>query len=124
MYTSEHEGNLSGTERAVSAGIGTGLSLLVLRSGNPILRALAAIAGVALLARAAAGHCAVKAAVTGESSIGEGLRDQWNKMSGSRPRTRSSDAQEAVEEQANPQAMEEGFASGEPSSPTSFTATH
>lgn len=124
MYMSQHEGNLSGTERAVSAGIGAGLSLLVLRSGSPILRALAAIAGVALLARAAAGHCAVKAAVTGESSIGEGLRDQWDRMSGSRLRSRSSDAQEAVEEQANPQAMEEGFTSEAPSASTSYSAPH
>lgn len=124
MYTSEHEGNLSGTERAVSAGIGTGLSLLVLRSGSPILRALAAIAGVALFARAAAGHCAVKAAVTGESSIGEGIRDQWDRMSGSRSRSRSYDVQEAVEEQANPQAMEEGFTSGASSASTSYMGPH
>jgi len=97
----------------VSAGLGTGVSLLMLRSGNPILRALAAVTGLALLARAAAGHCAVKAAVTGESSIGEGLRDQWNRMSGRQ--TRSVDAQEAVEEQADPAAVEEGFTRGGPS---------
>ena len=85
--------------------------------------ALAAIAGVAMFARAAAGHCAVKAAVTGESSIGEGLRDQWNRISGSQPR--SLDAQEAVEEQANPEAMEEGFATGAaPSMSTPTTAPH
>lgn len=120
MYRSVQRGNLSGTERGVSAGIGTGLSLLVLRSGSPILRALAAVAGLALLARAAAGHCAVKAAVTGESSIGEGLRDQWNRMSGRQSRV--SDAQEAVEERADPQAVEEGFARGGPSvTPSTYT---
>jgi len=120
MYRSEQRGNLSGTERGVSAGIGTGLSLLVLRSGSPILRALAAVTGLALLARAAAGHCAVKAAVTGESSIGEGLRDQWNRMAGRQSRV--SDAQEAVEERAEPQAVEEGFARGGPSvTPSTYT---
>jgi hypothetical protein len=123
MYRSEQRGNLSGTERAVSAGIGAGLSLLMLRSGSPILRALAAVAGVGLLARATAGHCAVKAAITGESTIGEGLRDHWNKMSGSGRQTRVSDAQEAVEERGNPEALEEGVARGQPSM-ASTTASH
>jgi hypothetical protein len=122
MNTSGHDGNLSGTERAISAGIGTGLSLLLLRSGSPILRALAGVAGIALLARAAAGHCAVKAALTGQSSIGEGFRDQWNRMSGRQARI--SDAQEAVEERADPEAMEEGFAPGEPSASISTAARH
>jgi DUF2892 family protein len=122
MYNSEQGGNLSGTERAVSAGIGTGLSLLVLRSGSPILRALAGVTGLALLARAFAGHCAVKAAVTGESSIAEGMRNQWNKMSGRQSQV--SDTQEAVEERAQPEALEEGFAGGEPSVSTSATAQH
>ena len=106
----------------MSAGIGTGLSLLVLRSGSPILRALAALAGLALLSRAAAGHCAVKAAVTGESSLGEGLRDQWTRLSRRQPRL--SDAQDAVEEQADPAAMEEGFAPGGPSVSTSTGVRH
>ncbi len=122
MYRSEQGGNLSGTERAVSAGIGTGISLLVLRSGSPILRALAAVTGLALLARAAAGHCAVKAAVTGESSIGEGLRQQWNRMSGRQ--TRSADAQEAIEEQADPAALQEGVAPEGPSVSSPATARH
>lgn len=120
MYRSEHDGNLSGTERGVSAGIGTALSLLVLRSGSPILRALAGVAGLALLARAMAGHCAVKAAITGESSIGDGLRDQWNRMS--RTQTGLSDVQEAVEERGDPAAMEEGFATGRPSVSSSSSA--
>ncbi len=122
MYSSEQRGNLSGTERAVSAGIGAGLSLLVLRSGSPILRALAAVTGLALLARAAAGHCAVKAAVNGESSIGQGLRDQWDRMSGTQ--ARYPDPQEAIEEQADPAAVEEGLTPGEPSLSTSTAARH
>lgn len=121
MYRSEQRGNLSGTERAVSAGIGTGLSLLVLRSGSPILRALAAVGGLALLARATAGHCAVKAAITGESTIGEGLRDQWNKMSGRQ--AQFSNTQEAVEERGQPEALEEGLVREQPSMSTS-TAAH
>jgi hypothetical protein len=122
MYTSGHGGNLSGTERGVSAGIGTGLSLLMLRSRSPVLRALAGLAGLALLARAVAGHCAVKAAVSGESSMGQGLRDEWNRMARRRPRF--ADAQEAVEEQANPAAMEEGTAQEGPSVSSSATARH
>jgi hypothetical protein len=90
----------------VSAGIGTGLSLLALRSGSPILRALGAVAGLALLARAAAGHCAVKAAIMGERQ------------------PHFSDTQEAVEERAHPEALEEGFAPGGPTVSTSSTAQH
>lgn len=123
MYRSTRDGNLSGTERAVSAGIGTGLSLLVLRSGSPVLRAVAALAGVALFARAMAGHCAIKAAMTGESSIGAGLRDQWDRMSGGREPQVSS-AQEAVEERADPEAIEEGIAPGEPAASGATAARH
>jgi len=104
-------GNLSGTERAWSAAIGTALSMLVFRRSGPVLRSLAALAGAGLLARAAAGHCAVKAALSGESSIGDGLRDQWKRMSGAR--TDSFDAQEAVEERAHPTAVEEGLGTTE-----------
>jgi len=104
-------GNLSGTERAWSAAIGTALSMLVFRRSGPVLRTLAALAGAGLLARAAAGHCAVKAALTGESSIGDGLRDQWTRMSGTP--SDSLDAQEAVEELGDPTAVEEGPATTE-----------
>src|ERR1700748_3873715 len=59
----ERSGNLSGTERAVSGAIGLSLSVMALQRGSPWLRALAGVTGASLMARAAVGHCAVKAAL-------------------------------------------------------------
>ena len=36
--------------------------------------------GLSLLARGAAGHCAMKAALTGETSLTEGLKNQWQQL--------------------------------------------
>jgi hypothetical protein len=74
-------GNLSDTERAVSALMGVAFSITSLRRGSLWLRALAGVAGAGLLARALAGHCGVKAALTGHSSLREGIVDQWHGMS-------------------------------------------
>ncbi len=56
-------GNLSGPERTASAGIATALTWLAVRSSSPVLRIVAGAAAAALALRAAAGHCAVKAAL-------------------------------------------------------------
>lgn len=74
-------GNLSNNERIGSAIVGAVLSVLALRRGNPVFRTLEAAAGASLLARSVAGHCAVKAAMRGDSPLSEGLRDQWSHMS-------------------------------------------
>ena len=94
MNMSGQRGNLSEMERLGSAVIGTALSLLLFRSGRPVLRSLAAMAGAGFLARAVAGHCAVKAAIVGQG--------------------RMLDAEEAVEERADPAAVEEGVSANEP----------
>jgi hypothetical protein len=106
MKMSAQNGNLSGSERTWSAIFGTALSLLVLRRANPVLRSLAVAAGAGLLARAVAGHCGVKAALTGETSLGKGLQRQWSSMLGGQ--TKTFDAQESVEELADPVAVQEG----------------
>lgn len=77
----QQRGNLSSGERAGSALLGLGFTILAARGGGPLLRILAGIAGTSLVARAAAGHCAMKAAVTGESSFKEGLAEQWRRTS-------------------------------------------
>ena len=77
MIQTPATGNLSNTERTWSVLLGASLSLLALRRGNVTIRSLEALAGTALLARAIAGHCGVKAALGGHTSLGEGLRDQW-----------------------------------------------
>jgi uncharacterized membrane protein len=120
MHTSGQRGNLSQAERTWSAVIGTALSLLVLRRSSPALRSLTAAAGLGLLARAIAGHCAVKAAMTGQASVGQDLRDQWRRMSG-RP-TDSFDAQEDVEEHGDPAAVQEGLSVSETLASGSATA--
>ena len=75
-------GNLSNTERTVSTLLGSALALVAARRGSPIIRALAGTASAALLARAYAGHCALKAALTGQTSLTGGMADQWRRMSG------------------------------------------
>jgi uncharacterized membrane protein len=84
MLRQEQTGNLSPAERAWSALIGASLSNLAMRRGSPVLRSLEATAGAALLARALAGHCGIKAALMGNTSLREGLGDQWTRMSGRR----------------------------------------
>lgn len=78
----QHPGNLSDTERVLSALMGLSLSVLALRRGSPTLRAINGAVGTALLARAVAGHCGVKAALAGRSSLGRGMADQWHRMRG------------------------------------------
>jgi hypothetical protein len=49
---------------------------------------LSGAVGMGFLARSVAGHCAVKAAVSGQTSLGEGIKDQWRHITrtGSNPR--------------------------------------
>ena len=65
MYT--RDPNLSDFERALSGLFGITLACVALRSSSlPMARALSAVLGAGLLARAASGHCAVKAALRGQ----------------------------------------------------------
>lgn len=98
-------GNLSGGERAFSAISGVALSIFGASRGGPILRVLASTAGAALLARAFAGHCAMKAALSGESTLREGALEQWRQTSrtgrnlAATARRKVATAGEALEEQ-------------------------
>jgi hypothetical protein len=74
-------GNLSNGERTASAIFGVALTALAASRGGPILRILAGVAGTSLIGRAVAGHCAMKAAVTGESTFTQGIKDQWQRTS-------------------------------------------
>jgi hypothetical protein len=73
-------GNLSPLERAASALVGLVLAGGAGRARGTVTRTLLGVASASLLARAAAGHCAVKSAVTGHSSLREGISDQWRCM--------------------------------------------
>ena len=74
-------GNLTQTERSVSGVLGIALSLLAISRAHPLARAVSGVAGVALLARSLAGHCAVKAALSGHTSLREGVSDQFRCLS-------------------------------------------
>jgi hypothetical protein len=76
IMTTQH-GNLSSMERATSAVLGMGFTLLALSRRPTVLRALSGILAGGLFARAAASHCAVKSVLTGEATLGEAIRDQW-----------------------------------------------
>ena len=81
QYSDNPNGNLGSGERVVSGILGLAFSLLALRRGaGGVTRTVAGATGAALLARSFAGHCAVKAAVTGESSLSEGVAEQWRHM--------------------------------------------
>lgn len=70
-------GNLSNGERFASAIFGVGLTMVAARRGGPLFRLLAGLAGTSLIGRAVAGHCGMKAAITGQSSFKQGMQDQW-----------------------------------------------
>lgn len=70
-------GNLRNGERIASAVFGVGLTMIAARRGSPVLRWLAGVAGTSLIGRAVAGHCGMKAAITGRSTLKEGMQEQW-----------------------------------------------
>jgi uncharacterized membrane protein len=70
-------GNLSKGERFASAIFGVGLTMMAARRGGPVFRLLAGLAGTSLIGRAVAGHCGMKAAVTGQSTLKQGMQEQW-----------------------------------------------
>ena len=111
-------GNLSQTERTVSALIGLSFSILALRGGGPAMRALNGATGAALLARAVAGHCGVKAALTGQATLAEGLTAQWRRMrgdAGSQDTRRAPDAAgAAATEDAVDRAANDSFPASDP----------
>lgn len=76
----ERPGNLSRAERWLSMIGGVGLLLAATRGGAAGRLARTGV-GVSLLARGATGFCAVKAALQGESTLGDGLREQWRRLS-------------------------------------------
>jgi ferritin-like metal-binding protein YciE len=73
-------GNLGYSERWFSLLAGAGLTLAALRGGGLLRRAALSAAGLSLLSRGAAGYCGIKSAVNGESSLPDGLREQWQRL--------------------------------------------
>jgi hypothetical protein len=110
-------GNLSDAERIISALLGVGLSVLALRRGSVLSRVAAGVAGTALLARAGAGHCAVKAVMSGETSLREGLSDQWQRLTGNAAELRdphTGSGNDTARSRAVDQSVEDSFPASDP----------
>jgi hypothetical protein len=76
-------GNLSSAERSLSAVAGA--ASLITATRAPLLwRGILALGGLALIARAAAGHCAVKSTLRGDATLQQSVADQWSRL---RPRS-------------------------------------
>lgn len=106
-------GNLSSTERTVSTVLGAALALLAARRGSLLFRALAGTASAALLSRAYAGHCAMKAAITGQTTLAGGLADQWHRMSGSRAAAANASSK-AAQSNALDESIDQSFPASDP----------
>jgi hypothetical protein len=113
----QQAGNLSTTERAISALAGVALAVFTLGRRGPLTRALAGVAGAGLFARAWAGHCGVKSALQGHTSFAGGLADQWDRMSGD-PRRRAhglpGSPAHAASSDAVDQSAEQSFPASDP----------
>lgn len=105
-------GNLSPTERTVSTVLGAALALIAGRRGNPIVRMVAGAASGALFARAHAGHCGMKAALTGQTTLAGGLSDQWQRMT--RPHLPSDTLSRAAQSNAVDESSEQSFPASDP----------
>ena len=72
-------GNLRPGERIASSLAGAGLLAAALSRGGLLRRVVFAAGGLTLLSRGASGFCGMKAAIRGESSLSEGMREQWQR---------------------------------------------
>ncbi|HTW38271.1 MAG TPA: DUF892 family protein [Steroidobacteraceae bacterium] len=73
-------GNLTERERWVSTLLGVGLMLGALPRGGFLRRVACSAGGVALMTRGLGGYCGLKAAVARKATLGEGMREQWERV--------------------------------------------
>jgi ferritin-like metal-binding protein YciE len=73
-------GNVMGPERWASILAGLGLTLLAARTHGGFRRAAASTLGLSLLSRGAAGYCGMKAAIHGDATMGQGMREQYQRV--------------------------------------------
>jgi hypothetical protein len=76
-------GNVGPAERWVCIAAGLGLTLAALSGRGPMRRLAMGAAGMSLLSRGTTGYCAMKAALTGDSSLGAGLGEQARRLASS-----------------------------------------
>lgn len=76
---SQRPGNVGPAERWLSAAAGIGLLLSATR-GGALGRLARSGAAVSLLTRASTGYCAVKGALQGETTLQDGFKQQWQRL--------------------------------------------
>lgn len=79
---SSETGNLSSGERMTSALIALGLAVVARRRSRTLVGIAVSAVAMGLVARAAAGHCGIKSAILGHSTLPHGLWDQWRCLLG------------------------------------------
>lgn len=76
---SQRPGNLGSAERWLSALAGVGLLLTASRGSTAGKLARSGLAA-SMLARASTGYCAIKGTLEGETTLQDGLRQQWQRL--------------------------------------------
>jgi ferritin-like metal-binding protein YciE len=76
----QRRGNLGSAERLLSAAAGLGL-LLTAGRGSALGRLARGGVAASLLTRATTGFCAVKSTLQGETTLRDGLQQQWQRLS-------------------------------------------
>lgn len=79
LSLSQRPGNLGSTERWLSALVGAGLLIAAARGSTAGKLAKGGL-GASLLARATTGYCAVKGTLQGETTLPDGFREQWQRL--------------------------------------------
>lgn len=72
--------NIGTAERWVSALAGLALTLAAARRGGLLGRLAMGTAALSLLTRSATGYCAMKGALKGETTMKQGLQEQWQRV--------------------------------------------
>jgi ferritin-like metal-binding protein YciE len=73
-------GNLTERERWISTVLGAGLTLGSLAGGGFLRRLALSAGGLTLITRGLGGYCGMKAAVSGQATLREGMREQWERV--------------------------------------------
>jgi ferritin-like metal-binding protein YciE len=73
-------GNVGPIERWLSLIGGAALTLAALGRGGLLRRAALGATGASLMIRGSTGYCAVKGALAGETSVRDGLSEQWSRL--------------------------------------------
>lgn len=74
-------GNIKSAERWLSLIAGTGLALSSLRRGGLLSKLVGGAAAFSLISRGTTGYCGMKAALQGQTSLREGIREQFERVS-------------------------------------------